>query len=775
MGKRTQLHRVAAVGTPLGDDVLLLRQLSGTEELGRPFHYELEMVSEDNEISFDDIVGQNITVRFELPRGGTRFLNGYVSRFVQTDPLGRLPQYRASVVPWLWILTRSADCRIFQKMKVPDIIKQVFRDFGLTDFSDSLTGSCRTWEYCVQYRETAFNFVSRLMEHEGIYYYFEHENGKHTLVLADDMAAHQPYPSYGEISYRSRGEDLATMEHVREWTLEKQVQPGAYALNAFDFEAPKKALLARSKTKRDNAMADFEVYDYPGAYVERSDGDNYTRVREEELQAEYEVAKGHSDARGIGTGYTFQLTEHPRQDQCREYLVTSTEYKFVSDEFEPDGVAGAKGTVCACELTAIPTTEQFRARRVTSKPRVRGPQTAIVVGKKGEEIWTDKHGRVKVQFHWDRYSKADENSSCWIRVAQAWAGKTWGAIFIPRIGQEVIIDFLEGDPDRPIITGRVYNGLTKPPYDLPAKATVSTIKSNSSKGGGGFNEIRFEDKKGKEQIFVHAQKDQDLRVENIRREWIGKDRHLIVKKKQYELVEKDKHSTVKGDQCAKVGGDLDETIEGTRTVSVGKDEHLSVGNDRLQEIGDDDSLKVAENLSQQAGKKISIKAGTNYHEKAGKNYAMDAGMEVHIKGGIKVVIEGGVQVSLKAGPSFVDIGPAGVAISGPMVMINSGGAAGSGSGSKPKAPGSPEKPDPPKEPKEADKAKPGEVAAPAPPSPPTPVVYTAAALVPEMAAEEAEPSVFSAAVEVLKTAAEEGIPFCEKCEEARRQMEGGGG
>ena len=665
--KPTQKNRELAVETPLGEDALLLVRMSGTEELGRVYEYNLELASENHQIKAEDIVGKNVTIRLDLGAGRTRYFNGHVNRFTQLATAGQLARYRAIVVPWLWFLSRTADCRIFQNKTIPDIIKQIFRDRGFTDFEDGLSGSYRTWEYCVQYRETDLSFVSRLMEQEGIYYYFKHENSKHSLVLADSYSAHEAYPEFEELKYHSADKGTATEECISDWVVETHLQPGSYALQDFDFTNTKKDLKARAIINRKHAHANFEIYDYPGEYTETGDGEEYARKRIEELQAQYEVATAESDSRGICTGFLFSLSDHPRGDLNREYLITSANYTIQGDEIFS---ASAGGSECAysCDFTAIDSSQPFRSPRITAKPSISGPQTAIVVGPSSEEIHTDKYGRVKVKFHWDRYSKADENSSCWIRVAQVWAGKKWGAMYIPRIGQEVVVEFLEGDPDRPIITGRVYNAQAKPPYDLPGNKTMSTLKSNSSKDGQGFNEIRFEDKKGEEQIFIQAEKNLDVRVKNDAKEWIRQDRHLIVKRDQLEEVSGDKHLTVKGDQ--------NEKIDGT----------------------------------------VSLDVGMDLQQKVGMKHALEAGMDVHIKGGMKVVIEAGMQLSLKAGASFIDIGPGGVAISGtPSVMINSGGSAGAGSGCSPDAP---------KLPKEAATAEPGEVSAPPKPAkPPKPKEY----------------------------------------------------
>ncbi|MHC4166688.1 MAG: type VI secretion system Vgr family protein [Planctomycetota bacterium] len=659
--KPTQKNRELAIETPLGEDVLLLISMSGTEQLGRPFEYRLELASENGQIKVENIVGQNVTIRLELGADRRRYFNGHVSQFTQLTSAGQLARYRATVVPWLWFLSRTADCRIFQDKTVPDIIKQIFRDRGFTNFEDGLTGSYQAREYCVQYRETEFSFVNRLMEQEGIYYYFKHDNGKHSLVLADSYSAHEPYPEFDKLTYQPADTGPAAEEYISDWAFETNLQPGSYALNDFDFKNSKNDLQARANVDRKHTAADFEIYDYPGDYVKTKDGEEYARKRIEELQAGYEVATAKSNSRGLCTGFLFNLTGHPRDDQNKEHLITSANYTIKGDEVFSAG-AGTSEFTFSCDLTAIDSSQPFRSPRTTPKPKVSGPQTAIVVGPSDEEIHTDKYGRVKVKFHWDRYSKADENSSCWIRVAQVWAGRKWGAMYIPRIGQEVIVEFLEGDPNRPIITGRVYNAQARPPYDLPGNKTISTLRSNSSKGGGGFNEIRFEDKKGEEQIFIRAEKDEDARVKNDAKEWVGADRHLIVNRDQLEEVRGDKHLTVKGDQ--------NEKIDGT----------------------------------------VSLNAGMDLQQKAGMKHALEAGMDIHIKGGMKVVIEAGMQLSLKAGANFIDIGPGGVSISGtPTVMLNSGGSAGSGSGASPDAA---------KLPKEAATAEPGQVSGPPPSQPP---------------------------------------------------------
>ncbi|NOX76546.1 MAG: type VI secretion system tip protein VgrG [Gammaproteobacteria bacterium] len=487
--------------TPVDEDVLRFHGMTAREEMGRLFEYQLKLQGTDMDLSLDDILGQPVTVHLALENAkATRHFNGIVTHFSQTGVHGRLVSYTATLRPWLWLLTRTSDCRIFQEKSVPDIIQQVFRDLGFTDFENELSAEYRTWEYCVQYRETDFNFVSRLMEQEGIYYYFKHTKDKHTLVLADAISSHGNFPDYEDIPYfppdsRARRE----REHIYNWSISKTVQPGGYALTDFDFKKPRADLKSKYSVTRQHEYSDYEIYDYPGEYQTSADGTNYVSTRLDELQAQHERARAQATARTLATGYLFKLAGYPRTDQNREYLIVSASYDMEVTSFE-SGEDGEEHF--DCNIVAMDSQQNFRSQRTTPKPAIQGPQTAIVVGKAGEEIWTDKYGRVKVQFHWDREGKADENSSCWIRVSSVWAGKKWGAMHIPRIGQEVIVEFLEGDPDRPIITGRVYNDDNKPPYTLPDEKTKSTIKSNTSKGGGSANELLMEDLEGKTQVVL---------------------------------------------------------------------------------------------------------------------------------------------------------------------------------------------------------------------------------------------------------------------------------
>lgn len=520
-------------------DRLIIRRLSGTEQLGRPFEYSLDLLSTDENLVFGDIVGQNLSVRLSLPDGGERFFNGFITRFAQVGHAGRYAAFQAQVRPWLWFLTRCSDCRIFQGQTVPEIVASVFREHGFSNFEDALTGTYSTAEYCVQYRETDFAFVSRLLEHEGIHYFFRHERDKHILVLADDVSAHAVAEGYADIPYYPPGNEAGReRDHIAEWRATQEIQAELYALRDYDFEKPRANLESKSAIPREHAAGSYEIYDYPGDYLTKEQGDRYATIRVQEQQARFESLRGSGNARGIGAGHLFTLQGYPREDQNREYLITSANFELQANDRETGDAAA--GTSFSCAFMALDSRQPFRPARLTPKPLIRGPQTATVVGKSGEEIWTDEYGRVKVQFPWDRNGQADENSSCWVRVASLWAGKEWGGVHIPRIKQEVLVEFLEGDPDRPIVTGRVYNADNMPPYQLPASKTRSGIKSRSAKGGSAqnFNEIRFEDKKGEEHVFVHAEKDLNERVKN--------------------------------DHSESVGGNKTTAVGGTRTVVVGK-------------------------------------------------------------------------------------------------------------------------------------------------------------------------------------------------------------
>jgi len=633
-GRFTQENRFLSVTTPLGPDKLLLRSFFGHEGISQLFYFELDLLSEDHQVDFDGIVGQDVTFGVKLAdQRKQRFFNGVVARFTQLPGEAHLAHYRAEVVPRLWFLTRTADCRIYQRRTTPttlDIISEVLHSFSVP-FRSELERACKMRDYCVQYRETALNFIMRLMEEEGIVFFFNHEEGRHTLVLADSASAYKPCSEQSAVPYQhavaSRviaGGGENEEDVILSWMLEKELRSGRCSLADYNFEMPPASFRLFADVETRYRMAGntrYEIYDYPGGYQYRADGDRAVKLRMEEEETPHIVMQGQGTCRTFGSGFKFTLTKHERRDQNRGYVLTRVDHRAQASGFFSE-LGGEEAASYENRFTCVPDDFLIRPGRVTPKPLIQGSQTAVVVGPKNEEIHTDQYGRVKVQFHWDRLGQYDDNSSCWIRVTQPWAGKRWGAISLPRVGQEVIVDFLEGDPDRPIITGRVYNAANMPPYELPSQQTKTTFKTYSTTGGG-FNEIRFEDKKGYEQVFVHAERNQDIRVRKDVFETVGSNRHLVVGTDQYELVGRDQHLRVKGDRSEKVDGDLSQT--------VGASAQRKVGLDCVQNIGRD----------------------------------------LHIKAGVKVVIDAGVDLTFQAGSSFINIGLAGITIQGPMVYINS--------------------------------------------------------------------------------------------------------
>ena len=661
----SQENRLISITTPLGDDVLLLAGFSGHEAISQIFRFHLDLLTESPSIDFTHIIGQNVTISVTQQDDSKRYFNGLVSRFVQSGKDTTFTHYQMEVVPWTWMLTRNANCRIFHNKAVGDIIQQIFSDRGFTDFKLNLSGTYSPLEYCVQYRETDFNFISRLMEQNGIFYFFQHEESKHTMVIADSSSAHEPCPGQASAAMNLVGGGLDAGDLIDAWTIGQELRSGKHTLTDYNFTTPSTSLLASEPTIVSVGGNDsFEIFDYPGEYGTRGDGTSFAKLRMQEEEAIHLIAHGSGSCRAFTTGYKFDLQDHYQSSMNTTYVLTEIQHMAsVAGNYTGSATQDTYSNHFSC----IPATVPFRPVRRTPKPFVQGLQTAVVVNQNpdtgsaesSEEIWVDKYGRVVVQFPWDR----EQNCSCWVRVSQDWAGQGWGAITIPRVGQEVLVSFLEGDPDRPIITGRVYNANNMPPYTLPDYQTRSTFMTRSSKGGSAstYNELRFEDKSGSEQVFLRSQFDQDNYVKNDSREWIGNNRSLIVTKDQMESVGGDRHEQVTGKHIEKIGGDSNSNITG--------------------------------NLNQKVGENLSIQVGQNLYEKSGQNYAHQAGMQIHLKAGMTLVLEAGTELCLKVGGNFIDINPAGVTIVGTMVMINSGGSAGSGSGSSPTDPASPTDPD----------------------------------------------------------------------------------
>jgi type VI secretion system secreted protein VgrG len=567
-----QDERVGRFDTPLGKDELVLVRFDGAEGLSELFEFRIEALSETADIDFDQAIGKQCTLKFKT-YGQEREFSGLL---VEAQWLGvnqNHYSYRVVLRPWLWLLSHTSDCRIFQDKKAPDIIKQVFQDRGFSDYEFKLTESYPTLEYCVQYRETDLSFVTRLMEQHGIYYFFEHKDGKHNLVLVDSKSTHQPVPGHEKMTYNPNVQDWTrTEERIYEWISERRFRTGKVELNDYNYLKSTAQLVSDKSASEHYAHSDMEFYDYPGKYKEKSEGDFYVRIRLEAEQAPDHRRNATGDALSLYPGGTTQLDRHPTDSQNIEYLIVRSTHTFVAQAYRsgPHGGGGADADYYG-SYEFMPKDQQFRAPIVTAKPVIRGIQTARVVTKdsgSNEEIDVEELTEIYVRFYWMRGQgdKETKQRSCKLRVAQVWSGKTWGGQFIPRVGQEVVVEFLEGDPDRPLVVGTVYNDQYKPPYELPAKKTIAGIKSDSTKGGGGYNELNFEDKKGSEDIVMHAEKDHDVTIKDTQTVTIGEafTNHKGSYSRNWTLKQGDDHL---------------EVAAGLQDVHIAKTQNINVDND----------------------------------------------------------------------------------------------------------------------------------------------------------------------------------------------------
>jgi type VI secretion system secreted protein VgrG len=661
-----------------GSQDLLVLRFDLEESMSVPYELSVELVCED-EVKMDDALGKEgfLTLAGD---GGDRIVHGVVDRFEHTGNRGRFGIYRARVVPYLRWLSLERDCRIFQNKSVPDIVKQVLQDSGLpTDrFDFRLKESYSPVEYCVQYRESDLDFVSRLLEEEGIFYFFEHGDTKHLLVFADGMVAYKEIAGQSEVPYNvSQG--LGPLEEcVIRFAFSRQVRSGKVTRRDYHFEKPGLDLTSQEQAKEYGTR---EVYDYPGRYVEPARGKRLAQVRLQESMTYHEVAEGESSCVRLVPGFKFSLSDHEHTEYNRDYLLT----KLITRGEQPQSLAeasgsGSGGLSYSSRFTAIPASVPFRPGRGTRKPVVEGIQTATVVGPKGEEIYTDKYGRVKVQFHWDREGGRDEKSSCWIRVSSTFAGGQYGSIFTPRIGHEVVVDFLEGDPDRPLITGSVYNANQMPPYALPGEKTKSTTKTDSSLGGKGFNELRFEDKKGNEEVYLRGEKDWTILIRNDKNQSVGNCETLQVgvnrTKKvgvdQTETIGKDKTITVGRNHLETIGLNMTLTVGSVKTetvainsaetvgaakeltigagyqVTVGAAMNETVGGSKSEEVGISRTVIVGKQMTEDIAESRAVTAGTDITETAGKAITLKAGTKVVIEAADEIVLKtGDAQISMK--------------------------------------------------------------------------------------------------------------------------------
>jgi len=655
--------------------------LTGHEAISSLFRLDVELYSESLAIDFNALVGKGVSLRLLLADGSERFFHGVISRFGQGDPRGPFVRYRAEIVPWLWFLTRSANCRIFQDKSVPKIIEKVFKDLGQNDYQLKLSKTYEDRHYCVQYRETDFNFVSRLMEEEGIAYYFEHGEKEHILVLFDTPDGNAECALQKEATYTSavglETRSAAAAAEIEEWHLQQELSTGRYAINDFNFESPGTPMLATTNSSISiGGNERFEVYDYPGEYEEFGWGEVRVKRRMEAEESAAIAVRAQSGCGAFSPGYHFKLVGHYAKDANVKYLITQVThriYQSIGDEAE--GTARYSNS-----FGCIPYSVPYRPPQNTPKPIITGVQTATVVGAAGEEIDVDKHGRVVVQFHWDREGKRDENSSCRVRVAQNWAGANWGMVFHPRIGHEVIVEFLEGDPDRPIITGRVYNGMHMPPYALPANKTQSGVKSRTSPGGDKetFNEIRMEDQNGQELFYIHAEKDRQKIVENDEAEEVHHDRERSVGNDETVSIGHDRTVTVSNDHKEKVGGneklevtgDREREVLGLEKVMVSKDQTIVISANRNVEVAKDQIIGVKGDQGESVEGKYDMVVDGNYTQTVKSKISIDAADQIVLtSGSAEVTMKKNGDITVK-GKKITIKGSGDVVIKGSKVSLN---------------------------------------------------------------------------------------------------------
>ncbi|EKM5752732.1 type VI secretion system tip protein VgrG [Cronobacter sakazakii] len=646
---------------------LLFWKLSGREALSEPFMFTLTLLGTDARADRSALLGQPVTVTIPTQALMTpRYLNGKVTRVaVSAVELSgtRYAAYELTVEPDLWPMQRDRNLRIFQGQTVPQIVKTLLGE-SRVNMEERLSGSYRVWEYCVQYQESSLDFISRLLELEGIAYHFRHEQDRHTLVLTDAPGQYEPFPGYETIPYHVTPSGGSTDEEgISQWALEDSVTPGIYSLDDYDFRKPNAWLFQARQNPLSPQPGSIDVYDWPGRFVEHGHGEFYARIRQERWQVEHRQTQGTATALGIAPGHTFVLRNAPFFGDNGEYLTTIAHYRFEENRYAsgPDS-----NTLHEIRFEVIPADVPYRPAQKTPWPRTYGPQTAKVVGPQGESIWTDKYGRVKVKFHWDRLGRGDDTSSSWVRVSSAWAGQGFGGVQIPRVGDEVVVDFINGDPDRPLITGRVYNEASMPPWALPAAATQMGFLSRSKDGSpDNANALRFEDKAGEEQVWLHAEKNMDTEIENDethsvgsnRTKTIGANETTTVKKNRTETVVENETITVHQNRTETVDGNETITIHSNRTETVDQNEDVRIGQNQSVTVNGAQTLRVDKTKTETIALASMLNVGLAQNTNIGAAYVLNVGagwmtnvgaMQMH-NVALKYSVNSGKDLSLSAG------------------------------------------------------------------------------------------------------------------------------
>ncbi|EGQ8038931.1 MULTISPECIES: type VI secretion system Vgr family protein [Vibrio] len=650
------------------------------EELSKPFHINLSLLSLDPDISFDELIRKAGTLTlYGQGVGAARVFNGVVNEVRYLGTGRRFSRYQLVLVPQAWFLSQRQDCRIFQQKSAQDIITEVLDDGAVTDYRFEVSGTYPPKEYVLQYRESDLHFVQRMMAEHGMWYYFDHSDSNHTMVIVDSNDSIAPLISsplnasyIGPIVYHADGGGVADREHISDLELVNRVRTGQVTYTDYNYEHPK---IPQEMTQAGELDQDLKQFDYPGRYVDPLMG----QVRTTEWMSEHIVdnqqVEATSDVMRLASGYSFNVSDHPRSEINRDYLMLSVMHTGQDPQVHEDEASGMPTTYYN-QFSCIPRDVVFKAPKLAA-PVVDGPQTAVVVGPEGEEIYTDKLGRVKVQFHWDRYGDNNEHSSCWIRVSQSMAAPTWGAVYLPRIGHEVVVTFLEGDPDRPLVTGAVYNGLHFPPYSLPENKTRTTFRTQTHKGTG-YNELSFEDEANQEEVYIHAQKDMSTKVLNNRYRDIGQDEFLKVARHQTNEVHGDHKETIHGHKTTQVNSTFTETVEQDVTVTYNANEaqyvknnsDLEIGDNRTTKIGKNDDLDIGENSNLTIGASKSSDIGADDNQTVGGNLTVSVkGNTAYKADGATQIISGDKIVLKTGGSSLVMNSDGSIKLSGSAITI----------------------------------------------------------------------------------------------------------
>ena len=705
-----QTNRLLKFTSPLGSDVLLPERFSGTEGVSELYRYEIELLATpQTTIDPKNIVGQKVCLGILVDGiSKMRYFNGIVSSFEMSGGDGELNSYRAIVVPSLWLLTLNTNTRVFQDKTVVDVVKEVLSTYSISPSLET-SETYTPMEYCVQYRETDLHFISRLMEQHGILYYFKHTENDHTLTLQDTSSKLSACAFQDSFRYAPEPENQEGFYDfvVKELLARSTLVSGKYTSWDYSFIRYKTVPDggAKQQTKGPLGANSNEQYDYAdsaAAYLKKEDSDSkigdlttfFTGIRRDAGDAATSAVEGSSNAISMQTGYTFTLEEHPQSSLNQKYLLLRAQHQAQQLPSYRSRVSDSPAPY-SNTFTAIPSSIPYRPPIETPKPVVHGMHTGKVVAPSGEESHLDKYGRVCVQFWWDRLRKENTLDNTWLRVAQPWAGKGWGTYFWPREGDEVLVDFMEGDPDQPIVVGSIYNGVNMPKYDPAGQYTLAGILTRSSKNGGAANanELRFEDLKGSEQIFMNAERDYDLHVEHDWHSLVGNEQHTKITSNQFEEVDGDSHLLVKGKQLHEVDGEADLNVKGNQIVQVGGDRSHAVTGNVKEQVGQSYGMTVGQNLVQQIGSNHSLQAAQNQDVQTGQNCNITAGQTINLMGGMSVNITGGsTGVSIVGPGGFISITDAGIAIMGTMVMINSGGGPTPANPAQPQSPSTPSSP-----------------------------------------------------------------------------------